>query len=264
MRSRLLIFIGTLALLAASLACGAGTATPLPPTETPTETLPPTETPLPPAPQVVLVSVPTSESGTAPVYTIDAQTPQFQGSGDPRLTYFNNLASLLTLEEIGVFKGFLIGLHPSPISVGSSYHQTYTLESPPGEVYSFKFVISTYIDGAAHPGTHSRTLTYDLYTGQQVQLEQLFKPGSPYLLLISEYCQAELSRRPIGFDQFATGADPTEANYGLWNITADGLLITFDEYQVAAYAAGPQEVVVPYAALQSAIAPSGLLGAYLP
>jgi hypothetical protein len=40
-------------------------------------------------------------------------------------------------------------------------------------------------------------------------------------------------------------------------ITKKGLWITFDPYQVAAYAAGPQTVLVPYSALKDIIKPDG-------
>jgi hypothetical protein len=52
---------------------------------------------------------------------------------------------------------------------------------------------------------------------------------------------------------------PTPENYRNWNIATDGLMITFDEYQVAAYAAGPQTVVVPYSELQAVIDPASPL-----
>jgi hypothetical protein len=48
-------------------------------------------------------------------------------------------------------------------------------------------------------------------------------------------------------------------NYRNWNITPDGLMITFDEYQVAPYAAGPQTVTVPYSELRGLINPEGVL-----
>ena len=97
-----------------------------------------------------------------------------------------------------------------------------------------------------------------------LRLGQLFLPGSNYLESIANYCIGQLSSRNIGFDSFSTGAQPLQENYGNWNITADGLLITFDEYQVAAYAAGPQEVNVPYAEVQSIIDPHGPLAGFLP
>jgi hypothetical protein len=40
------------------------------------------------------------------------------------------------------------------------------------------------------------------------------------------------------------------------------LQITFDAYQVAAYAAGPQEVVVSYSVLKPIIKPDGPLAAF--
>jgi hypothetical protein len=41
-------------------------------------------------------------------------------------------------------------------------------------------------------------------------------------------------------------------------------MITFDEYQVAPYAAGAQTVVIPYRELQTVIAPAGPLAGITP
>jgi hypothetical protein len=155
-------------------------------------------------------------------------------------------------------------VRPVPGSAGSFYDQSYELISPPGNLVSLKFQIMIYIQGAAHPGTHMRTVTYDLEAGSDVRLEQLFLPGSNYLERIANYCIAQLGSRNIGFESSSNGAQPLQENYGNWNITSDGLLITFEEYQVAAYAAGPQEVNVPYAELQSIIDPHGPLAGFLP
>ena len=43
-----------------------------------------------------------------------------------------------------------------------------------------------------------------------------------------------------------SGAGPEEKNFSSFNVTDKGLLITFDEYQIDCYAAGPSEVFVPY------------------
>ncbi len=91
-------------------------------------------------------------------------------------------------------------------------------------------------------------------------LADLFLPNINYLEAISQYCIAELSKQPFFDSSFSSGAQPTLENYRNWNITPDGLMITFDEYQVAPYAAGPQKVVVPYSALQALINPQGPLG----
>ena len=51
-------------------------------------------------------------------------------------------------------------------------------------------------------------------------------------------------------DWIERGAGPEAENYTSWTIGKKGLGIIFDAYQVAAYAAGPQHVLVPYSALK--------------
>jgi hypothetical protein len=136
------------------------------------------------------------------------------------------------------------------------------LLSPPGNLYSIKFDIKTYYTGAAHPTDTSQTATFDLQTGQTLTLPELFIPNVDYLDAISKYCIAELGARAIGFQGFELGATATLQNYHNWNITVDGLMITFDEYQGAPYAAGPQIVVIPYKELAQVLRPDGPLAQY--
>jgi hypothetical protein len=58
-------------------------------------------------------------------------------------------------------------------------------------------------------------------------------------------------------DWIEKGAAAELSNYDNWAITKKGLRITFDPYQVGPYAAGPQQVVVPYSALKEIIKPDG-------
>lgn len=257
------LLLGTI--LLTILACGTGssaialTDTPL---LSPTETSFPTPTQPPLYLSVTLGTVPIKEQGNSPSYTIDAQIPALQGSDDPRVTNFNNEMTLLIQQEISVFKDNMRELAPVPGSNGSSFHGQYTLLSAPGNILSLKFDIMVYIAGAAHPGTHSRTVTYDLEAGSDVSLDKLFLPGSNYLQVISDYCLAQL--KPKIPDLFIAGLNPTPSNYQSWNITPNGLLITFDEYQVAAYALGSQMVVVPYSGLKTVIDTHGPLAPFLP
>jgi hypothetical protein len=212
---------------------------------------------------VALSSTPFTETGTGPDYTIETNTPVLTGSSlDPRLSPFNDAMAAIVQQEVDLFKENLKDLPVVPIAMGSFLKVDFAQVSPAGNLLSLKFIISFYSDGAAHPGTNSRTATYDLEAGQFITLDQLFLPGSDYLGTISAYCIAKLQASEIGPVLFAEGAQPTADNYRNWNVTADGLLITFDEYQVAAYAAGPQLVTVPYSELQSIIDPQGPLAGY--
>lgn len=240
------------------------------PTFTPVlPTLPPlliTETPgLFISQQVTLANVPFSEvnpGNNFPSYTITSQTPQLTGSNDPRVQAFNQQVNGFVTNEVDVFRKNFQQLPITAYSNGSSLDVTYTLISQIGDLWSFKFDFAFYSDGAAHPGLNSTTLNYDLGQGRELVLSDLFLPNSNYLEVIANYCTAELLKQPYSDSFFLDGAKPTLENYRNWNITPDGLLITFDTYQVAPGAAGPQTVVVPYSELQTVIDPQGPLAGF--
>jgi len=210
--------------------------------------------------RVTLISQPFKETNQTPPFTITSQTPQLTGSDDPRLQVFNQRLNDLVSKEVGMWRqSFLQNTAPT-VNHGSTLDVTYTLISQTGDLWSFKFDFSFYSDGAAHPGLNSVTLNYNLGQGKELALADLFLPNSNYLETISNYCIAELSKQPFFDSSFAAGAEPTLENYRNWNITPDGLLITFDEYQVAPYAAGPQKVAISYSELRALINPQGPLG----
>jgi hypothetical protein len=219
------------------------------PTEVPT--LAPT--PLPLYQTVTLDANTVEENGKGPDYTLKVVTPVLKGSSDPRVEKFNQLAAARVQQAVEPFKNDLVNQPTTPISAGSYFSLTYALISPPGNLLSLQLHIEGYTDGAAHPYHITSSFNYDLEKGQEISLDQFFLPGIDYLKTISNYCTAELSKRDIGFEMFSDGAKPTPENYTVWNVSATGLVITFNEYQVAPYAAGPQEVVIPYSTLKEII-----------
>ncbi len=215
--------------------------------------------------RVTVVSIPFNEENQGPgfaPYKITAQTPQLTGSDDPRVQAFNQRVNDLVTKEIDTWRQNFQQLPVTPNTTGSSLDVKYTLVSQVGDLWSFKFDFSFYADAAAHPGLNSLTLNYDLEHGKELSLADLFLPNSNYLEALSTYCTTELSKQPFFDGPFSEGAQPKPENYRNWNIASDGLLITFDEYQVAPYAAGPQKVVVPYSALSAVINPQGPLAIF--
>lgn len=213
------------------------------------------------SPPATLTAVTFKEEGSTPPYTITSQTPQLSGGENEAVARFNALSDQIVQAEIANFReNSLSQASDPPIASGSFFDATYDLVYQDGALWSLKFDFLGYSDGAAHPYHYSKTLNYDLERRVQLSLDDLFLANSEYLQALSDYCVTELSQRDIGFDgAFSAGAEPTPENYRNWNIASDGLLITFDEYQVASYAAGPQTVVVPYDALRAWIAPLGPL-----
>ena len=155
-----------------------------------------------------VISIPFNESGNAPVYTITAQIPSLEGSGDPRVSNINTLLNQIVHDEINQFKTDVLAFASNPpIAAGSSFDLQYTVLGQRGDIWSFKFDISYYADGAAHPGHSSRTLNFDLQNSRELTLNELFLAGSNYLQVVSDYCKAQLSARDIGFDMFSGGAE---------------------------------------------------------
>jgi len=258
------------ALLLALAACS-GSPPPVTPTSVPTASPSPTVVPtISPTLTVTIPSSPLYQLVTLSYWVkndgrITARVPALTGSLDPRVIKFNHEMSALVDEVIRLGTSDWGGKHaPVDANLPESFLDVrFELVSPPDNIFSLKFEITSYAKGAAHPFDYSRTATYDLEKGEDVTLDQLFLPGSDYLGTISAYCIAKLSASEIGPVFSIEGAQPDAKNYRNWNITADGLLITFDEYHVAPYAAGPQTVVVPYSALRTIIDPQGPLAVFL-
>ncbi len=257
------ILLAVLVLFSALLACSPA-STPIPASAEPA--ISPTAAPELLSAQVTLTSTDLNESNQSPAYTITAQIPTLTGGDDPRAVAFNALAASIVRQAADEFKANASSMPPVPeVGGSSSFDVRYSLLSPSLDFISIKFDMDGYIQGAAHPYHLSRTLNFDLEHGEEIGLDSLFLPGSDYLVVIANFCATELATRDIGFDEmFSQGAAPTPENYRNWNITPDGLLITFDEYQVAPYAAGPQTVVVPYTELSALIDPQGPLAGFAP
>ncbi|MCB9385420.1 MAG: DUF3298 domain-containing protein, partial [Bryobacterales bacterium] len=81
--------------------------------------------------------------------------------------------------------------------------------------------------------------------------------------ILSDYCVMDLSRQKnhSGATEWVLkGAGPDRVDSLKFNITKEGLLFTFDEYEVDCYAAGSSQVLIPKGTLGELIEPdSGLL-----
>lgn len=130
---------------------------------------------------------------------------------------------------------------------------TYQYAAPNNRV-SVVFEWSEYT-GGAHPNTFYQTMIFNLTTGKEEQLAEVFKEDVDYLQALSDYAIPELTRRNdiaefTDAEWIASGAAPSSDNYASTYLSDAGVVVIFGPYQVAAYAAGPSEVVIPYSALQ--------------
>jgi hypothetical protein len=134
------------------------------------------------------------------------------------------------------------------------------------DVLSLRVNSYPYPSGAAHGSDVLRTFTFELGSGRQLALADLFRPGSTYLDALAVEARTQLRvilAAWITDDTMAqwltTGSEPTPDNYAEWAITRGGVEVTFGQYQVAPYAAGMPVVTIPIAHLAGIINPDGPL-----
>ncbi|MCC6146116.1 MAG: DUF3298 domain-containing protein [Anaerolineaceae bacterium] len=194
-------------------------------------------------------------AGEDPKYTIEVNYPVIAGA-----EVFNQASQAIAERVVNAFKGNLETYPPIDdpnLTSYSSVNMNYTvLQNTPG-VVSVYYQIDEYYRGAAHPAHYSAALNYDVRNQKVLTLGDLFQPGADYLKLLSDYAIKDLTGEE--WFLFPEGALPKAENYRNWNLTPDGLQITFDPYEVAPYAAGFINVLVPYSVLREISNPQGVL-----
>src|SRR5262249_55794096 len=199
-------------------------------------------------------------------YEIKKTLPQISGPDSPRGDKINQTVANLVAPHTNEFKKTVDelardaasvaeqGVKPvSPKPPSNSLNVSYEVTGANKDFISILFTFFEYT-GGAHPNTLTESFNYDLNRNAPVNLTDLFAPNSNYLQVISDYAIKELKKLETA-DNADEGAGPKLENFHSWNIT-------FDRYQVGAYAAGEHEVVVPYSVLKPIINPDGILAQF--
>jgi hypothetical protein len=203
------------------------------------------------------------EQNKARGYEVDASYPQVQGAGK-----FNLLVEQLVTKEVNDFKRNP-GAKPPADAPADSLGVGYSMRLATDDIQSAVFTISRYEHGMAHAAYEFRVVNYDAKAGRVLALADLFKPGSNYLQKISAASVARLRmiNQEYGEEQPTFLADPEYVenasakpkNYRHWTLTARGLAVTFEPYQVGSFAAGSPNVLIPYSELKDVLKPGGPL-----
>lgn len=135
---------------------------------------------------------------------------------------------------------------------------TYKVERNDGKMFAVVFNEYTYT-GGAHPNSNTVTFNFLLPDGARVFLPEIVD-GARGIARVSSRAIATLVRtvgsgaEPLtSKDMIVLGAGPLADNFMAFVWLSTKLHIYFPSYQVAAYAAGPQEVVIPLAQLKGVI-----------
>jgi hypothetical protein len=206
-------------------------------------------------------------------YQLEVAYPQIEG--DARFDKFNKEARAMVTKNVAAFKTSETSNETDTGTAVADEAQTSTLDSDyeirlaTDDLISIEFSESAYERGAAHPNSNTAVLNYDVRNGKKLALADLFNAKSNYLKAISDYCIKDLKQQArkekdsmLTDDMIQSGASARADNFNSWTITKQGLWITFDPYQVGAYAAGPQQVLVPYSAFKDLIKVNGPIAAF--
>lgn len=206
-----------------------------------------------------------AENNKLKLYEIDAEYPELSGADNPNAAKFNALAKQEVMKTIAAFKQDMSEQTAEDLKLAKERGSSNYVEIGYSVVYadnnfaSLNFSENSY-EGGAHPNHQSFTINYDLKNGRELALADLFKPGANYLKVISDYSIAKLKAETGDMsddDWLKSGAGAEAKNFSSWNINEKGLIINFDPYQVAAYAAGPQTVIIPFEKLKNILKPGG-------
>lgn len=138
---------------------------------------------------------------------------------------------------------------------------SYEIGRNDGRMFAVLFSNYTYT-GGAHPNSHFEAFNFLLPGGERVELAELITRRG--IERVSAMSIAQLKQKlgePDGMsdtDWIARGAGPNAKNFRNFILKPNELVVHFDAYQVAAYAAGPQETHIPLSRLKDVMRPDPL------
>ncbi len=205
-------------------------------------------------------------SGKKPIpYEMDVVWPRL--SGVPGLDAFNRAAEKEARSEVAHFRTALkeqAADAANAVPPGGSWDLStgFTVRSVTDRAVSGEISVGSYM-GGAHGSSWTRAVNVDRRTGARLALKDLFSPGVDAPALLSRLCRPPLLA-DLGEEAFfAEGVAPKAENFQDWTMAPEGLIVNFDVYQVAPYAVGPREVILPWAALKPHLRADGPAAPFL-
>ena len=130
-----------------------------------------------------------------------------------------------------------------------SYVVYYSNES----LISLRLTHSVMEAGQMHPIAYYETINFDLKKGRLLRAKDVFKRG--YLKSFSSYSRKHLMDHYANLDEpgVKRGTEPNVSSFTNWNIVPDGVLLSFEDYQVGPHSFGQPEFVVPFSAMRDTI-----------
>lgn len=216
---------------------------------------------------------PTTTSSTEGILSISVTTPRMTSGLTPEArNIFNERMASNTKAMIDLFhKEFADPVMADLREDAPPWvlNMDYRIPTRTGRIQSVRLDGYQYT-GGAHGLAFMQAYMFDLKEGRFLTLNDLFERevvedvmdtgGSPINQLSYHSRYALLDREYVKDNRewVMSGTEPTPDNFSILYAVPEGLIVYFSDYQVAAHAAGPQEVLIPWSKLR------GVKSEYLP
>jgi hypothetical protein len=191
-------------------------------------------------------------------YELSAAYPEIVGTKGPELSRFNQWIKRKVLRDVRRFQGLQLRAEPGARKAGKKsvtegLELTFRVYYSDAELISLVFTHRVMAAGQMHPINYYETINFDLRKSRPLHTRDIFKQG--YLRVLSEYSRKHLTETyDIADDDWMRdGTAPSPDNFPNWNIVPDGILVSFEDYQVNSHNFGQPEFVVPYSVLRKVI-----------
>lgn len=192
------------------------------------------------------------EDNIASKYTLDIQYPEITGFKDSNIEKSVNekIAKIVT-DQVREFKKSAAetGSFVQDNNFMSGLDIRYEIAQANENIFSLSLQVSNFAAGAAHPSNYNLTFNYQPSSqSEEITLSDLFKADSNYLEILSRISREDLNnqfKNESELKEFInSGTEPLEENFKNFILKPSELVLVFDPYQVAPYAAGTRTVSI--------------------
>ncbi|KUG02698.1 hypothetical protein ASZ90_019923 [hydrocarbon metagenome] len=179
---------------------------------------------------------------------IDLQIPVVSGLQNEEVQ--NKLNQLLENEALERQNSMIAEAQSMSQYIQTEPYHTFEMVSRFYKFGADQDVLSFYVDyyyftGGAHGMTERKAYNFDINTGEELSLSDLFDSNYDYKTMINDNIQEAMNRSPGMYFTGSYGFQGISEEQGFY-LENNSLIIFFQQYEVAPYAAGIREFAVPY------------------
>jgi len=218
-------------------------------TEEITDTESDTEPDIPVDPEISVDHSRTTASSTlenGAVVTLDVDSPKVTSD-----SYGENVSKLndLISSEIEEFKNsYALALSDPEAAIDGDGSYTVTYEVSRARYGTVSILLKFSVDnGGAHGSTRCEAINFDLGSGERITLDSVFSvERDTYVDFIKQYVLTEMRKDPDAYFSTEDGALDDSLDTEQFLITATGIRVFFQEYDIGPYTTGVPTFDIPY------------------